>query len=161
MNKLNPLRAGCHIEVPWEIAAKRAVISSYDGQCMLRVVGSHRSIPAEKYTERESSYPHYMTVLNLTNIEFPMILKDIFKFERLNAVSTCTALKMDKSFLCGSSMTRRRSTSISCIYKIHATSALSTLNGSRTCHVSWDRKLLGTKTKNFSAIDNYIWKKLL
>jgi len=43
--------------------------------------------PAEKYTERESSYPHYMTILNLTNIEFPMILKDISKFARLNAVS--------------------------------------------------------------------------
>jgi len=27
VNKLNPLRAGCHIEVPREIATKRAVIS--------------------------------------------------------------------------------------------------------------------------------------
>ena len=27
VNKLNPLRAGCHIEVPWEIAIKRAVIN--------------------------------------------------------------------------------------------------------------------------------------
>ena len=43
--------------------------------------------PIEKYTERESSYPHYRTILNLTNIEFPMTLKDISKFERLNAVS--------------------------------------------------------------------------
>ena len=43
--------------------------------------------PAEKYMEQESSYPHYTTILNLTNIEFPMILKDISKFERLNAVS--------------------------------------------------------------------------
>jgi len=43
--------------------------------------------PTEKYTERESSYPHYTTVLNFTNIEFPMTLKDISKFERLNAMS--------------------------------------------------------------------------
>jgi len=35
--------------------------------------------PAEKNTDREL-YPHYTTVLNLTNIEFP-ILKDISKFE--------------------------------------------------------------------------------
>ncbi|KYN13228.1 hypothetical protein ALC57_14592 [Trachymyrmex cornetzi] len=43
--------------------------------------------PAEKYTERESSYPHYTAVLNLAGIEFPMNLKDIQKFEQLNAVS--------------------------------------------------------------------------
>ena len=43
--------------------------------------------PAEKYTERESSYPHYMTVLNLTDTEFPITSKDISKFERLNMVS--------------------------------------------------------------------------
>ena len=27
VNKLNPMRAGCHIKVPWEITTKRAVIS--------------------------------------------------------------------------------------------------------------------------------------
>ena len=43
--------------------------------------------PAQKNTDWESSYPYYMIVLNLTNIEFPMTLKDISKFERLNAVS--------------------------------------------------------------------------
>jgi len=43
--------------------------------------------PTEKYTERESSYPHYTTVLNLTNIEFLMTLKDISKFERLNVIN--------------------------------------------------------------------------
>ena len=35
---------------------------------------------------RESSYSHY-TVLNLTNIVFPMTLKDIPKFEHLSDVS--------------------------------------------------------------------------
>jgi len=59
---------------------------SYNGQCVFRVVGGRRSV-AEKYTERESSYPHYMTVLNLTNIEFLISFKDISKFERLNMVS--------------------------------------------------------------------------
>ncbi|KAG5317166.1 TCB1 transposase, partial [Pseudoatta argentina] len=37
-----------------------------------------------KYMDRESSYPHYTIILNLTNIEFPMTLKDISKFEQLN-----------------------------------------------------------------------------
>ena len=40
----------------------------------------------EKYTERESSYPHYTIVLNLAGIEFPMTLKNIKKFEQLNDV---------------------------------------------------------------------------
>jgi len=49
------------------------------------VVAAHL---AEKYTERESSYPHYITVLNLTDIEFPITnFKDISKFERLNMMS--------------------------------------------------------------------------
>jgi len=30
------------------------------------------------------SYPHYTTVLNLADIEFPMTLKDIPKLENLN-----------------------------------------------------------------------------
>jgi len=51
------------------------------------VVGDAALYLAEKYTERELSYVHYMTILNLTNIEFPMTLKDISKFEWLNAVS--------------------------------------------------------------------------
>ena len=41
---------------------------------------------AEKHANRNSSYPHYMTVLNLAGIEFPMTLKDISRFEHLNAV---------------------------------------------------------------------------
>ncbi|RLU23847.1 hypothetical protein DMN91_004055 [Ooceraea biroi] len=43
--------------------------------------------PAERHTERESSYPHYTTVLNLQGIEFPMSMKNIAKFERLNDIS--------------------------------------------------------------------------
>ncbi|KYN09080.1 hypothetical protein ALC57_18810 [Trachymyrmex cornetzi] len=43
--------------------------------------------PAERHANREYSYSHYTIVLNLAGIEFPMILKNITKFERLNAVS--------------------------------------------------------------------------
>ena len=59
---------------------------SYDNACFAwSVVAAHS---AEKYTERESSYPHYMTVLNLTDIEFPITnFKDISKLERLNMMS--------------------------------------------------------------------------
>jgi len=41
----------------------------------------------ENHTERELSYPHYTTVLNLKDIEFPMTLNQIKKFENLNDIS--------------------------------------------------------------------------
>jgi len=43
--------------------------------------------PAERKSERESSYPHYTSVLNLKDIEFPMTLAQIKKFENLNDIS--------------------------------------------------------------------------
>ncbi|XP_018393385.1 PREDICTED: uncharacterized protein LOC108772363 [Cyphomyrmex costatus] len=42
---------------------------------------------AKKNVERESSYPHYSSVLNLTGIEFPMTLSQIKKFENLNDIT--------------------------------------------------------------------------
>jgi len=41
---------------------------------------------AERKLERKS-YSHYMTVLNFDDIEFPMTLKNIGKFEHLNNMS--------------------------------------------------------------------------
>ena len=88
VNKLNPMRAGCYFKVPREIATKRAVInvSTTDNACFAWSVVA-ALYPAERNADRESSYPHYTTVLNLASIEFPMTLKNIHKFERLNAVS--------------------------------------------------------------------------
>jgi len=42
---------------------------------------------AERHTEQKSSYPHYTTMLNLKDIEFPMTLNQIKKFENLNEIS--------------------------------------------------------------------------
>ncbi|XP_018374523.1 PREDICTED: uncharacterized protein LOC108768554 [Trachymyrmex cornetzi] len=82
------MRAGCHFEVPREIMLKKAVVSvkSMDNACFAWSVVAVL-YPAERNADREYSYPHYTTVLNLTNIDFPMTLKNISKFERLNAVS--------------------------------------------------------------------------
>ncbi|KYN29308.1 hypothetical protein ALC57_01246, partial [Trachymyrmex cornetzi] len=88
VNKLNPMRAGCHFEVPREITLKKAVVSvkSMDNACFAWSVVA-ALYPAKSHVDRKLSYLHYTTVLNLTNIEFPMTLKDISKFEHLNAVS--------------------------------------------------------------------------
>ncbi|XP_024888157.1 uncharacterized protein LOC112465030 [Temnothorax curvispinosus] len=40
--------------------------------------------PAERHAERKSSYPHYTSVLNLTDIKFPMTLDQIKNFENHN-----------------------------------------------------------------------------
>ncbi|XP_011706330.1 PREDICTED: uncharacterized protein LOC105461527, partial [Wasmannia auropunctata] len=43
--------------------------------------------PTKNHTERESSYPHYKSVLHLKDIDFPITLSQIKKFENLNAIS--------------------------------------------------------------------------
>ncbi|XP_070169738.1 uncharacterized protein, partial [Polyergus mexicanus] len=88
INKYNPLRAGCHIKLPREITMKRAVINvqSNDNACFAwsEVAALY---PAEDYVYRESSYPHYTTVLNLQDIEFPVNVNQIKKFEHANNIS--------------------------------------------------------------------------
>ncbi|KYM98256.1 hypothetical protein ALC62_11043 [Cyphomyrmex costatus] len=88
VNKLNPMRAGCHITVLKKIKDKHALVNvgSNDNACFAWSVVA-ALYPAERHAERESSYPHYSTVLNLDGVEFPVKLKDISKFERSNNVS--------------------------------------------------------------------------
>lgn len=88
VNKYNPLRAGCHINLPREIKLKRAVINvqSADNACFAWSVVA-ALYPVQAHVERASSYPHYLTVLNLQDIEFPMSIHQIAKFERLNDIS--------------------------------------------------------------------------
>ena len=88
MNKLNLLSTGCYFEVLREIATKRAVISvcSTDNACFAWSV-IVALYPTERNADRESSYPHYTTALNLAGIEFSITLKNISKFEQLNTMS--------------------------------------------------------------------------
>ena len=82
------MRAECHIEVLQKIVTKRAVISicSTDNTCFVWSVVA-ALYPAERHVDWASSYPYYTAVLNLAGIESPIALKDIPKFERLDAVS--------------------------------------------------------------------------
>ncbi|XP_011689997.1 PREDICTED: uncharacterized protein LOC105451328 [Wasmannia auropunctata] len=85
-NKYNPLHAGCHIELPQKIMVKRAVVTvrSRDNACFAWSVVAALH-PAKNHTERIASYPHYSTILNLKDIDLPMTLNQIKKFE--NAIS--------------------------------------------------------------------------
>ncbi|XP_025266657.1 uncharacterized protein LOC112638704, partial [Camponotus floridanus] len=82
------MRAGCHIKLSREIMMKRAVVNvqSKDNACFAWAVVA-ALYPAERKVERESSYPPYATVLNLRDIEFPVTLNQIKKFELANSIS--------------------------------------------------------------------------
>ncbi|KAM0726697.1 hypothetical protein ACS0PU_007881 [Formica fusca] len=88
INKYNPMRAGCHIKLPRQIIMKRAVINvqSKDNACFAWAVVA-ALYPAEDHVYRESSYPHYTTVLNLQDIELPVTVNQIKKFELHNDIS--------------------------------------------------------------------------
>lgn len=88
VNKFNPLRAGCYIQLPSYIVSKKAVINvqSTDNACFAWAVVA-ALYPVREHSERASRYPHYSTVLNLRDIEFPMTLSQITKFEKRNSIS--------------------------------------------------------------------------
>ncbi|XP_026673634.1 uncharacterized protein LOC113464969 [Ceratina calcarata] len=82
------MHAGCYFKIPQNIRYKRATITieSGDNACFAWAVVA-ALYPVARHTERPSSYPHYNTVLNFGNIEFPISLNQIRLFERLNDVS--------------------------------------------------------------------------
>ncbi|XP_076638285.1 uncharacterized protein LOC143350581 [Colletes latitarsis] len=88
VNKYMPMHAGCAIQLPREVRLKKAVINvcSTDNACFAWSVVA-ALYPAESHVSLASSYPHYTTVLNIQDIEFPMTLNQIKKFEHINNIS--------------------------------------------------------------------------
>ncbi|XP_070153659.1 uncharacterized protein [Polyergus mexicanus] len=97
VNKYNSMHAGCHVQIPREIALKKAVVNvrSADNACFAWAIVA-ALYPVEKNTERSSRYPHYSTVLNLEGVEFPMTLNGITRFERINDISINVYTVRDK-----------------------------------------------------------------
>jgi len=100
VNKYNPLHAGCHIKLPREIVMKRAMINvqSKDNACFAWAVVA-ALCPAERKAERKSSYPHYATVLNLRDIEFPVTVNQIKKFELANNILINVYIEKENSIV--------------------------------------------------------------
>ncbi|XP_070169385.1 uncharacterized protein [Polyergus mexicanus] len=97
VNRYNPMRAGCRVEIPREIMLKKAVVNvrSTDNACFAWAVVA-ALYPVKKHTERSSRYPHYSTVLNLEGVEFPMSLNRITRFECINSISINVYTVQDK-----------------------------------------------------------------
>ncbi|KAB0795158.1 hypothetical protein PPYR_11997, partial [Photinus pyralis] len=90
INKYVPIRGGIStfIKTPEFIARKHAVINvkNNDEFCFLWAIVS-ALYPANNHVDRVSKYPHFDTVLNRGNIQFPIKLNDVKKFEKLNNLS--------------------------------------------------------------------------
>ena len=90
INKYNPMRVGCNIQLPEAVKNRNACIKvqNDDKQCFKWAVlaGLNKD---KKLVHPERLY-HYKPIensLNFEGIEFPVTLKDLFKFERQNDVS--------------------------------------------------------------------------
>ncbi|XP_044588766.1 uncharacterized protein LOC123267945 [Cotesia glomerata] len=93
MSKYTPLQAGdsTYVKLPSDILKKRDAvlnIENHDNYCFLwSVVAALHPCGPEKLDFKTSSYPHPSSVLSYTGIEFPISLKDIPCFEKLNNLS--------------------------------------------------------------------------
>lgn len=90
INKYEPLTGSSYIKLPDPIKNKKACINikNKDNACFAWSIVSGL-YPAElnKNPTRESSYPHFNTVLNFTGIEFPVKSQDFSKIEKLNNIT--------------------------------------------------------------------------
>ncbi|KAJ8915327.1 hypothetical protein NQ315_008211 [Exocentrus adspersus] len=88
INKFNPIVASSYIKLPKAIENKKAVlnIQNNDMACFAWSVNA-ALFPSQGDPTATSSYPHYDTLLNFTNLEFPIKLKDIHRFEKMNNIS--------------------------------------------------------------------------
>lgn len=101
LNKFNPLRASLYIPLPKSIQRKGAVINikNDDQFCFAYAVCSAIYPPTGDRCS-VTSYPDFNTVFNFSNIQFPVSLKSISKFEAQNNVSI-NVYGLEKIFLNG------------------------------------------------------------
>jgi len=124
VNKCNPIRTGCWVDMLREIKLKKAVVNvrSTDNACFAWAVIA-ALYPVEKHVDRCAFYPDYSTILNLDGIEFPIILKRITKFERLNDISinvfTTRAKERDRNEIVLLRLTdRKRDAHVNLLYRV-------------------------------------------
>jgi hypothetical protein len=88
--EFQPLQASATFELPKEIHDKKAVVNIRNtcNQCFLYSVSAAKfSSPDEANLERPAKHKRHFGRFNLQGLTFPMQVKDIPKFEKLNDVS--------------------------------------------------------------------------
>jgi hypothetical protein len=87
IGKYLPLYGSCFIELPSKLKYKRAIINikNNDGMCFLYSIISTIFKPKELRRKVNVNFcKKFISKFNLNNIKFPMELKNISKFEKLN-----------------------------------------------------------------------------
>jgi len=86
----NPLRASSYIPLPKSISKKRAClnINNFDDKCFTWcVLASLHPLQYRDHPERVTKYLQYENELVMKDIEYPVAVKDINRFENLNNIS--------------------------------------------------------------------------
>ena len=89
-----PLRASSYISLPKKLQGRHAVINvqNHDSKCFLWSILAALH-PQENNAHRVEKYTQYENSLNFDGITFPVKIKDIPKFEKLNRIKINSAMK--------------------------------------------------------------------
>nr|CAH7717033.1 unnamed protein product [Callosobruchus chinensis] len=88
INKLEMGNGTSYIKLPDQILKKHACINvQNDDQACFYLSIVSALYPKDKNSQRTSVYPHYSVVLNRENLDSPMSLQKISKFEKINNIS--------------------------------------------------------------------------
>uniref|UniRef100_A0ABD2WIY7 Uncharacterized protein n=1 Tax=Trichogramma kaykai TaxID=54128 RepID=A0ABD2WIY7_9HYME len=89
INKYNPSRVGSYIPLPKVINDKNACVNvkNFDDFCFKWAILAALYSENKKNKDRVEQYKKFENELNFSGIEFPMKLKDIPKFEKINKIS--------------------------------------------------------------------------
>ena len=100
-----PLKGGSYIKLPKEISTKKAVVNmknTKDDQCFLWCVLRALN-PVERDKERiDSKLKSKIDTVNMGDIHYPVGLKDVSKFEKLNPDIAISVYAYDENYSVGS-----------------------------------------------------------
>ena len=96
VTRYRPLAASSYLPTPKTIAGKHAVINvlNRDQRCFEYALLSALHPPRD-HPERVSMYQKYLGTLRFDGIEFPVKVRDIDKFEKLNPTISVNVLSLD------------------------------------------------------------------
>ncbi|KYM96620.1 hypothetical protein ALC62_12747, partial [Cyphomyrmex costatus] len=96
VNKFYPMHSGCSVSLPRRISLKKAIINvePFDNACFAWSIVAALYL-ASTNPGRTTQYPHYLEVLRLEGIDFPVI-KQITRFENLNDISVNVFIERER-----------------------------------------------------------------
>ena len=91
-----PISASSYIKTPKFIASKKTVINvqNQDNKCFIWSILAALHAPSRNAT-RINKYKSYENELHVTDLKFPLVIKDIKKFENLNQFISVNVLAFD------------------------------------------------------------------